>query len=403
VIRPSAEWLGYLDALLFAPYYGAGVLFLAVLLQRMRLCTPVNLFTSSLCYASLALFGGLSYLNLVLPYYPDTELFSKIISENHFPDYQSRGVIAYWSLSYPLRLLAGFRVVPYLLLQILLYMCALLLIWRAWLVWREARAATPPLPSAFALFLLMGTFYPAALLFIPIPLREYLFVFGFAVLVYGFALRSAGRPHLAVLAAAALVLIAVRPQMLLAFPVAYFVQGRLRPGKVMMVAVLGAAVWFLFPMLVGFELRAENIGAIRNALVMQFTYTGAVYGPVQWQSFTDILIDLPLLLAQFILAPLPIMHTNSPFSMLAALIDCLFVIVVCALAVPRPSKAGFFVAFFAALATLFAIWEFFIGDAVRHRIPLILLLLPIAATRLAQGLETAGQILGPRPNSLPQR
>jgi hypothetical protein len=104
------------------------------------------------------------------------------------------------------------------------------------------------------------------------------------------------------------------------------------------------------------------------------------YGYVSWSSYFDIFKDLPMLFLQFIFSPFPIIHHTNPLRLLAAFVDMLYVAGIyffTLYAGLKLSKIYLFI--FAVSALLFSIWEFHLGGAIRHRMPLVMILLPAAS------------------------
>jgi hypothetical protein len=101
---------------------------------------------------------------------------------------------------------------------------------------------------------------------------------------------------------------------------------------------------------------------------------------VEWRTYFDIVKDIPALVFQFILSPIPIMHNINPLTLLAIFIDAIysiFIYLAVVYAGIKVSKIYLFI--FTSSAILFSIWEFHIGGAVRHRMPLVAIILPVAS------------------------
>ena len=112
------------------------------------------------------------------------------------------------------------------------------------------------------------------------------------------------------------------------------------------------------------------------------------YGTVNWTTYFDIVKDLPLLVLQFILSPLPILHNQNPLALKLLLIDVIFVALV--LFSASRVKLRFSNIYWANIYSScrdFSIWEFYIGGAVRHRLPLIIMMLPVATLYLSTVLS----------------
>jgi len=74
------------------------------------------------------------------------------------------------------------------------------------------------------------------------------------------------------------------------------------------------------------------------------------------------------------------MHNINPLTLLAIFIDAIysiFIYLAVVYAGIKVSKIYLFI--FTSSAILFSIWEFHIGGAVRHRMPLVAIILPVAS------------------------
>ena len=83
---------------------------------------------------------------------------------------------------------------------------------------------------------------------------------------------------------------------------------------------------------------------------------------------------------QFILSPLPILHTINPLNLFSIFIDSIFCSIIYLMAFVVEWKISkIFIIIFIISSIIFSIWEFYIGGAVRHRMPLVASLLPLAS------------------------
>jgi hypothetical protein len=125
----------------------------------------------------------------------------------------------------------------------------------------------------------------------------------------------------------------------------------------------------------------EFLEYLRKYFAKKYYYSSLVYGSnLQWNSYLDIIKNEIRLILQFILSPLPILHNSNPLRFLSAFIDSLYClhILLFSLLVNKRILQTYLISF--TIGTLFfSIWEFHIGGAVRHRMPLISLLLPPAS------------------------
>lgn len=324
----------------------------------------------------------------ILPYFPDTALFVEIIRLDE-ATHSSLGVILYQYVSAPLRILAGNGVFAFLVLQGVLYFIAALTLWRAWQIYCTEKSIEP---GRFSGFIWLVAVYPSALLFIAIPLREFLLIFAISLFMLGLAknIRGGGWSFIVF---GAILSVCVRPQLVLVFPIFFVVYrfffNKPTPFKWMVIILAlpmaaGVAI-ILFGALTGYPLTPEFFAGVRAAAFERYGESGMVYGgDFNWTSFIDMAMSLPLLFLQFILAPLPILHSNPPLQMKALIIDLLFCLPIYVAAIVMFKQTRGIVMMVLAGLVLFSLWEFYIGGAVRHRFPLLFVLLPLVSAMLAR-------------------
>jgi len=343
-------------------------------------------------FSAKALFGLYLYYYLffifaatipTVPDFPDTWLFADIITENYFPDEQALGVKLFYFGTYPLRVLSFFKLEPFILLQIFLFIFSLMILWKSWeIVMQENRLEDHGIST---IFLVLSLLYPSFLLFIPVPLREFWIIFGFSIMVYGIvrkyyrdtALFDIGLVYMII---GSLILLTARPQLIVIVIIFLALFQKNRWVRYSFILASFFLIPYLFTTLTSFEFTPEFFRNLRNDLYLHFGDNQMTYGYVEWNSYFDILKDLPMLFLQFIFSPLPILHHSNPLRMLAAFIDMLYIggIYFFALyAGLKVSKIYLFIFFVSAI--LFSIWEFHLGGAIRHRMPLVMILLPAAS------------------------
>ena len=129
-----------------------------------------------------------------------------------------------------------------------------------------------------------------------------------------------------------------------------------------------------------------------------------MYPYVIWYNWGDICQDVPGLVAQFLLAPLPVLVHTNPLHTFAYFIDALFVIGIFLLIglhlgyIKRWSRYLFWLSAVGLFLVGSAVYEFHLLGAVRHRFFGILLLLPPVVDLLAQG--PIGRIIGHLPEAV---
>ena len=312
----------------------------------------------------------------ILPYFPDTIKFAELV-EQGYHDSSSLGVRLYVIVSYPLRMMALEQIEVYLIFQAFFYFSSVILLWKGWLIHCQHYNI---FPGKFELITVFATLYPAALAFITIPLREFIQIFGFSIFLYGLS-RYIYMGKISALIIGAILTIFVRPQLIVVYPIMFLIAKRYKLWKLSLLALCLLPLAIIgFEQLLGYKFNPQFFAYLRNSANDTYEQSGMVYGRVMWDSYLDILLDLPALMLQFVLAPLPILHSISPFKLKFLLLDMMFVIFILFGSFSISFKySHVYLKLFIVLVGIFSIWEFFIGGAVRHRFPLIFMLLPLAA------------------------
>lgn len=311
-----------------------------------------------------------------VPDLPDTSLFSEMIVDNYFPDYQSLGVRLFYSITYPIRVLSMFKLEIFILFQILIFIIALMVLWKSWQIVLLKNGYDKHMGQK--VYLLLSAIYPAFLLYIPIPLREFFILLGFSIMIYGIVDKYYNHKGISYILLGSLLLLFGRPQLIVIVIIflAFFQKNKWLKYSLIFGSLF--TIPLLFTSLLSYKFDPEFFAYLRNHGAEKHGLLG--YGIVEWHSYWDIILDLPGLIAQFLLSPFPILHNRNPLSFIAIFTDSIFAFIIyisTLYAGIKVSKIYLFV--FAMSAIMFSIWEYHIAGAVRHRMPLIAILLPVAS------------------------
>ena len=324
-------------------------------------------------YYLFFIFGSFSSL---VPNLPDTSLFADIISNNYFPPSQSLGVKLFYYATYPIRILSLFKVELFIIFQIFIFILSLMFIWKSWQIVLDKNGYERDM--GLEIFLILTAIYPSFLLYIPTPLREFFVLFGFSIMIYGLIDRYYNNRGLIAISIGSIFLIFGRPQ-LIVIVIIFF--ALFQQNRWIKYTLIGGGLLFMpliFTKLTSYTFTPEFFQYVRN--VSNDRYGELTYGVVEWRTYFDIVKDIPALVFQFILSPIPIMHNINPLTLLAIFIDAIysiFIYLAVVYAGIKVSKIYLFI--FTSSAILFSIWEFHIGGAVRHRMPLVAIILPVAS------------------------
>lgn len=333
----------------------------------------------SFLFLSFILF--IDYCFGIVPFLPDSNEYNHIIRNTSFIDTNmetSQGVKNYGILIYPFKFLSFFFTPNFVIFQFVFYLLGITFIWKAWMFYQQEKVLD-------ARFFLICVCLPSVLLYIVSPLREALNIFGF-----GFFLYSLFHPSKSIwrLLLGTIVGALLRPQLIVFFIFAIFITKAHKLSLVRTIGILaiaigsffGLAQW-LFPRYLSL-LSIKGIVSFRNYQYNYFSgFSDQAYGNVDWANYMDALQGVFLLNLQFILAPLPIVSNLNPFRFVIPLADVAFILLFLGTIlfsirkVWRKDHIWFLLII--GFIGMFGIFEFFLSGAVRHRLPVTLMLVPL--------------------------
>ncbi len=316
-----------------------------------------------------------------------------MISSGQYPDTSSENIIALYYMTLFVGTICLNDPVIFMFFCIMIYIAALMIFIKAWK--KVNPAFTPQAEMTAALLFLV---WPAPMVYMTAPLREGFILLGFAMFFNGF-LTFLYEKKWNTLIIGTVLMCAIRLQLIVfAFPViGALMVYKLKIHKVFKAAILlgtiGIAFLALRYILVEHPLSPETMAQLRNLNLLVAGPLG--YGNVDWHSYLDMARDYPFIIAQFLFSPLPIFVQHNPVSTFIPFLDCIFLIVILILVIfnskyyfknylPLVLMIGFFI-------ILFGGYEYHITGAVRHRMPLEIILILMAA-------PVAGKFLFKRAN-----
>ena len=155
-----------------------------------------------------------------------------------------------------------------------------------------------------------------------------------------------------------------------------------------MVSTLVIALLAVRYILVEEPLSPETMADLRNRGILLVGELG--YGNVYWDSYLDMARDYPFIILQFLFSPLPIFVQHNPIDTFIPFLDCIFLIflfiVIFAklrLHIKNHLPLLLFLLFF---IILFGGYEYHLGGAVRHRMPLVIILILLSSQTISNFL-----------------
>lgn len=325
-----------------------------------------------------AYLAAFSEINPLITYYPDTELYMRIIQQNFYVNDESMGVSSYYFLTYPIRLLSVFNLNSFLVFQTFLYFAGMIFLWKAYLVYIAFNNCVMSKDS-LVFYVLIFSLYPASVAYISIPLREFMILFFLSIFIYGLVVFLCEK-KITILIVSFLFLVSLRVQLFPILLAAVFISKyNTRWYHFLFYFILPSiGVYILSKIL--YTVTPEALSYKRN--LWYSSHGEQVYGVFEWYSWLDVVSSLPSLYSQFLLSPLPVLHNLSPASMIMGLIDVIFLMPLYLSLLLWGRRYGVFNPFlvvFLVVSVGSAIWEAHIGGAIRHRMVVVVVLFPLYA------------------------
>ncbi len=324
-----------------------------------------------------------------LPEMPDTSLYTYMITTGLYPETSTFNVMAIYYLSIVIGILCLNSPIIFVLFNIFFYLIGCMLLLSA------IRPVTASLKSRQQLIMaVMLLIWPAALVFQSVPLREAYIMLAMCVYLTGFMHASdQGKHRYLIIGAIMLILLRVHLIVTLLPVTAILLLYRRKAKPVVQLAVIVAVVaglllFFRF-VLLGEPLSPEALGNLRNSYLVNLGEQ--TYGNVEWNTYWDMLRDVPFLTLQFLLSPLPIFSGHDMSTMTFAMIDMCFVLAILAMTIvlllTHIRRYGDILLLILVFAVVFSLYEFHLTGAVRHRMPVVLMLMIPASGTLAKLTE----------------
>ncbi|WP_439475249.1 hypothetical protein [Algoriphagus formosus] len=337
------------------------------------------------------LIGLVDFYIKLIPYFPDTNLFTRILETGVTPDNQSIGVkVGYKYLAIPVFWFSMKSIYNYFLFNILFFQVGLILMAGAFNQFHQVKDVWVQ-----RFFLLLAVFMPSIIIYSFTPLRESYFVLALGFFFYGLAQKRLINLFLIVGIFLAGIL---RIQLVLYFLVVigakYFFSLRLNKKTIVFILLLLVPVFIVglnavSSQLIGISITPESLSLFRNIQRINYFESGVTYPEVDWDSWLDLFIDFPGLFFQFLLAPFPILIFIPFWTKLAYFADGLYTLAILLAmvffwrSIKSNSTWFIFALLYLAMSCFF---EFHLLGAVRHRLPATLLIMGIVACGFAKNI-----------------
>ncbi|WBL44329.1 hypothetical protein PBT90_06475 [Algoriphagus halophytocola] len=324
----------------------------------------------------------------LIPYFPDTNLFTKILETGVTPSNQSIGVkIGYKFLAIPIYWLSLKSIFNYFLFNVFFFQIGIIFLAGAF---NRTYEIKDQLVQRF--YLILALLMPSVIVYSFTPLRESYFVLALGLFFYG--LTGKNRVNIFLILGVILAGI-LRIQLLLYFFIVYVLllisklslsRKTLITIVIVSVPILFLGLNFLSTAILNIPISPKSLALFRNIQRMNYFESGVSYPEVFWENWFDLIVDFPGLFLQFLLAPFPVIIFIPFWTKLAYFADGIYLLVIltiCLGSVKYIKGHGLWLMYILLYVGMSSFFEFHLLGAVRHRLPATLLILGLAAKGLS--------------------
>lgn len=331
----------------------------------------------------------LDYFLNIIPVFPDTKLYTKIISEGiklKLAIKQSSNVIIGFNyLSIPIRVITFNNTFLFTIVNMILAQTAVFIYFKAWNIYNNKTSIIQQ-----RIYLLLTLLYPALLLFRIIPLRECMFLLSFSFFILGVVKYYKYNVELEFLIGA-ITIILLRKQTIVFVLTVFLILIIMKSFKINKVStyvfivismiVLNRALNFI-----GLKLSIKSLEKFRNDAIFRYQKVGSLYTFVNWSNNLRFSQDVILLFIQFIFAPLPIIVNYNLAEYKAVILEAIFIsfIMFIFLSYLFYFLRKYFLWTLTALIFIFmaSIFEYYFTASIRHRLAGVMMILLLVSERL---------------------
>jgi hypothetical protein len=381
--------LGLIEFISF-PFYFL-LFFLLSLFIAIRMFKEDLLFFSLYYLAIYVLHSALLIIDYkfdVLPFFPDTLLYSNALKGDQFSDGIEKVALGYILFAKPIYQICLNSFLNYSLFNLMLFNASSVM----FLVAFRNLYGKVKINTIRINFLLMAVM-PSVILYSLTPLREPFIVFSFALFVLGLSQK---RPFNYITCISIIITILLRPQIIVFYAFIYMIMAlvgaEVRWRRLLYSSLLIIPVYliinFISLKLVNIEITPEKLSQFRNFQRTMFINSGVAYPEVSWSNWFQVLSDLPGLFLQFLVAPVPVIVFIDFWTKYFYFADSLLVLFLLGVIVFRMryvlSRYKLWMIIFIIFVLLNSIFEYHLYSAVRHRLAIVMFLIPLVSTLISK-------------------
>lgn len=321
----------------------------------------------------------------LIPDFPDANMYSGIVRTGIMPPNQTMAVAVgfkYGSLIF--RYLSFHNVLWYVAFNFLINQLGIILVWKAWIKYKKGNVML----IQQRIYFILTAFYPMALLMGIVPFRGSYFLIFFAIFLYGAVSKWVINIPFVI---GSLGMIILRKEYVMVVGLIFLVKlynsikiknkGIKAILAIIVLIICYVAGSYAAKKLFNLSVTPQGLSHFRNGQTIQYINTRYSYPLIHWKNWLQVITYSPLLLLQFLFAPLPIVSHIDPFKGLAYLADALYVIFLTFLFIIRINKNikgnAFWIINILILWVLNGMFEYYINAAVRHRYYMIIMLIAL--------------------------
>lgn len=384
--------------------YSIFFLFLLLIICKRIVFSSKNNFLILGYFLLLSLVGLLDYFYEIIPYFPDSELYTAYI-ENKKVSTQlysfSKGYSSTYYVSFLYKWFFIYNAFYYVVFQKFVLVLSILIIWVAL---KNLALSIQPLTKKDlirlqSVYFMVVIFYPSLILYTASPLRDFLSVFLTSLFILGIVNFIIKKKHFKRLLSFSLMgfyFIRFQFVVIVVMAISLVLVFELRKNKknhilnrigILLLGVGASYAVYIFLDLFNYSnfLTPNGFSYLRNYFNDSYGGSDQVYGNIRFNSYLQILLYVPMYVLQFFFAPIPFLLKTNPLNFFVGFIDFIYVFALFFILLRNLKvvnyykylKRIFVITLFTSIPA--ALFEFYLSGAIRHRVPYILMMIVVVS------------------------
>ncbi|MGO1369356.1 hypothetical protein [Senegalia sp. (in: firmicutes)] len=317
-----------------------------------------------------------------IPLFPDTQLYYDLLIGKIKTVPSIELTIGFGLFSRLFYFLSCGNIINYILFNSIINQIGILLLWKSFRIYKKDEISI----KNQRLFLIFSAIYPVSIIYSLTLLRESYFILAFSIFLIGIMKKS--KINIFLVLGTTLVIIfrtkyVIFCLMIYAIKLLYCNTIKLKYkaiGTILLIPIMYFGLNYVAVRYLNIGISPAELDDFRNSQREIYLNSGMEYPYVVWNTWLDVFKAYPLLIAQFLLSPLPILVDYDFLNSLAYTIDAFYVIIVLVLFlfnIRNNYKNLFWIVTILSIIVLSSIFEYFLTGGVRHRYVAILMFIPL--------------------------